>query len=141
LLVSCLIKKVTINFLMKPAKDIITEGIKVQYRPFCLLTIIVFVLVNLQLISSVGASSVGWTQTYGGLGIDRAASLVETSDGGYAIAGYTDPSGTGIYDCWLVKTDEYGIIPEFPSWTILPLFLAVTVSGIVVRKRLFHNRS
>jgi len=30
-----------------------------------------------------------WNQTYGGAGIDDAYALVETSDGGYAIAGYT----------------------------------------------------
>jgi parallel beta-helix repeat protein len=36
---------------------------------------------------------------------------------------------------------EGPLIPEFPSWTILPLFLAATVSGIVVKKRLFRNRS
>jgi parallel beta-helix repeat protein len=36
---------------------------------------------------------------------------------------------------------EPTVIPEFPSWTILPLFLVATVSGIVVKKRLFRNRS
>ena len=33
------------------------------------------------------------------------------------------------------------IIPEFPSWIILPLFLMATFSAIVFRKRLFHQRS
>jgi hypothetical protein len=95
---------------MKPAKDIITGGIKVLYRPFCLLTIIVFVLVNFQLISSVGASSAVWTQTYGGEDLEYAYSLVETSDGGYAIAGYTDSFGAGESDFWLVKTDASGTL-------------------------------
>jgi len=65
--------------------------------------------------------NVQWNMTYGGAGWQIAYSLVETSDGGYALAGETLPSG-GTVDFWLVKTDEYGMIPEFPSWTILGQF-------------------
>ncbi|HDQ06260.1 MAG TPA: hypothetical protein ENN36_06030 [Candidatus Bathyarchaeota archaeon] len=72
-----------------------------------------------------------WNQTYEG----EAYALVQTSDGGYAIAGQKDG------DFWLAKANEHGVIPEFPSWAILPLFLVATVSGIVVKRRLFHNRS
>jgi len=32
------------------------------------------------------------------------------------------------------------MIPEFPSWTILPLFLTATLIGILVRKRLVRTR-
>jgi len=77
-----------------------------------------------------------WYHNYGGTGTDRFKSLVETSDGGFAIAGYTESFGAGGFDFWLVKTDEYGVIPEFPSWIILPLFLIATASTIVVRKRI-----
>jgi hypothetical protein len=49
-----------------------------------------------------------WSRTYGGTGYDWAYSLVATSDGGYAIAGYTVSSGAGNADFWLVKTDEFG---------------------------------
>ena len=49
-----------------------------------------------------------WNQTYGGTGDDRAYCLVVTSDGGYAIAGYTSSFGAGNADFWLVKTDENG---------------------------------
>ena len=31
-------------------------------------------------------------------------------------------------------------IPEFPSWTILPLFLTATLIGILVRKRVMRTR-
>jgi FlaG/FlaF family flagellin (archaellin) len=51
-----------------------------------------------------------WNQTYGGTGTDRARSLVETSDRGYAIAGYTLSFGAGGYDGWLVKTDASGTV-------------------------------
>ena len=45
-------------------------------------SIVLFVLVSLPLISSVGASSMMWSQTYGGKYEDIAYSLVEASDGG-----------------------------------------------------------
>jgi hypothetical protein len=47
-----------------------------------------------------------WNQTYGGTRGERARSLVATSDGGYALAGYTNSLGG--QGCWLVKTDESG---------------------------------
>ncbi len=61
-----------------------------------------------------------WNRTYGGEGDEISSALVETSDGGYAIAGYTYSVGAGNSDAWLVKTDKAGVIPEFPSWIILP---------------------
>jgi len=51
-----------------------------------------------------------WNKTYGGTGDDGAYSLVQTSDGGYAIAGYTDSFDAGLSDFWLVKTDSAGIM-------------------------------
>jgi hypothetical protein len=50
----------------------------------------------------------GWNRTYGGTSQDRAEALVQTSDGGYALAGYTASFGAGSYDYWLVKTDASG---------------------------------
>jgi hypothetical protein len=49
-----------------------------------------------------------WNQTYGGTGDDDASSVVQTVDGGYALAGYTDSYGAGARDFWLVKTDAAG---------------------------------
>jgi len=46
--------------------------------------------------------------TFGGEGFDRAFSVVETSDGGYAVAGETESFGSGSSDAWLIKTDEEG---------------------------------
>ena len=48
-----------------------------------------------------------WNRTYGRAEWEGAQSVVQTSDGGYALAGYTGPSG-GPYDFWLVKTDSNG---------------------------------
>ena len=146
-----------------------------------------FVLVSLPFVGSVGASSEMWSQTYGGTADEKGYSLVATSDGGYALAGDTNPFGPGGFDFllvktdtygnmewsstyggtgwdtahslvvtsdggfalagtmnayttdnsdfWLVKTDEYGIIPEFPSWIIIPLFLTATLAAIFYSKR------
>ena len=49
-----------------------------------------------------------WNQTYGGTDDDMGFSMVQASDGGYAIAGYTGSFGAGSADFWLVKTDASG---------------------------------
>ncbi|WNZ29616.1 MAG: hypothetical protein IAX21_01730 [Candidatus Bathyarchaeota archaeon] len=66
------------------------------------------ILLSFPIISLVDASSVMWSRTYGGADDDIAYSLVETSDGGYALAGYTYSFGAGSADCWLIKTDADG---------------------------------
>jgi hypothetical protein len=50
----------------------------------------------------------GWNRTYGGTSDDWAYALVQTGDGGYALAGYTNSFGAGSMDFWLVKTDAVG---------------------------------
>ena len=80
-----------------------------------------------------------WSQTYGGAGDDISSSLVEISDGRYAIAGYTYLFGAGNSDAWLIKTDEQGVIPEFPIWIILPLFLFITLCAVAAKKKAFHQ--
>lgn len=49
-----------------------------------------------------------WNKTFGGKGFDWASSLIQTSDGGYLLAGSTFTSDERGYDIWLVKTDESG---------------------------------
>ncbi|KON32673.1 hypothetical protein AC477_02625 [miscellaneous Crenarchaeota group-1 archaeon SG8-32-1] len=63
----------------------------------------------------------------------------------------TDNDGDGIGDTPYIINEEnqdnyplmnqldIGIIPEFPSWTILPIFLSVTFFVIVFKKKLFQN--
>src|SRR3989337_600327 len=58
---------------------------------------------DLWLVKTDSSGNVQFNRTYGGINSDIAYSLVQTSDGGYALAGYTDPNGAGYYDFWVVK--------------------------------------
>jgi hypothetical protein len=49
-----------------------------------------------------------WNKTYGGSNLDEANSIIQTSDGGYIIAGKTFSYGAGDLDCWVVKIDSNG---------------------------------
>ena len=49
-----------------------------------------------------------WNKTYGGTGDDWAYGLVQTIDGGFALAGYTNSFGAGGSDFWLFRTDSNG---------------------------------
>lgn len=49
-----------------------------------------------------------WNRTYGGGNYDVAETMVQTTDGGYALIGYTSSKGAGDYDAWLVKTYANG---------------------------------
>jgi len=91
------------------------------------------------LVKTDGSGNIEWSRTYGGAESDNANSLVQTSDGGYALAGNTQSFGAGGYDLWLVRTNEQGI-PEFPSWSILPLLFAAALTVITCKKRLTKNK-
>jgi uncharacterized delta-60 repeat protein len=54
-----------------------------------------------------------WTTTIGGKKEDIGASLIQTSDGGYAIAGFTQSFGAGKWDVYVVKLDADGNL----QWT------------------------
>tara|TARA_R110000850_G_scaffold271031_2_gene404663 strand:+ start:59139 stop:60536 length:1398 start_codon:yes stop_codon:yes gene_type:complete len=55
-----------------------------------------------------------WSKTYGGSLDDRATKLINTSDGGFAIIGFTRSNdgdvsnNNGFYDYWLLKLDTSG---------------------------------
>jgi len=78
-----------------------------------------------------------WNQTYGDAWDERAQSLIETSDRGYALAGYSlsGPPG-GDMKFLVIKTNQFGNIPEFPSGTILIFIFAIVISSIVVKRKL-----
>jgi hypothetical protein len=49
-----------------------------------------------------------WNVTYGGSKDDGAYSVIQTSDNGYAVAGFTFSFGAGESDAWLVKVNAHG---------------------------------
>ena len=78
----------------------------------------------------------GWSKTYGGTSDDGASALVQTGDGGYALAGLTDSFDAGGWDFWLVKTDADGVIPEFtPSMILVTLITTVTLTAVLVKRK------
>jgi hypothetical protein len=81
-----------------------------------------------------------WDKTYGGNSTDAGWSLIQTSDGGYALAGNTESFGAGGKDFYVIKTDGDGVVPEFSSWLIPMLTLITTGFIIIKKKRLLHIR-
>lgn len=49
-----------------------------------------------------------WAKTYGGMYGDGGEAVDITSDGGYIIIGWTNPTSGYNYNFYLIKTDEYG---------------------------------
>lgn len=49
-----------------------------------------------------------WSKTWGGTGKDRAQDIVQTADGGFAIAGYTTSPPAAYYDAFLIRTNGSG---------------------------------
>jgi hypothetical protein len=64
---------------------------------------------DLLLIKTDSLGNVQWNKTYNQIAdtIDVAYSLVQTTDNGYALAGFSG-FNTGSYGAWLAKTNEFG---------------------------------
>jgi len=73
-----------------------------------------------------------WNKTYGGPSSDWPSALVQTSDGGFAVACSTSSYGAGSADIWLIKL----VIPEFPLATILVLMALITLTVAFAKKKL-----
>ena len=58
--------------------------------------------------ASANGPDVQWEKTFGGSGWDYGNSVQQTTDGGFIIAGGTEPFGAGSRDVYLIKTDPNG---------------------------------
>ena len=52
--------------------------------------------------------AIEWENTFGGISNELPCSLIQTTDGGFVLAGWTTSYGAGGRDFWLVKTDTNG---------------------------------
>jgi len=91
---------------------------------------------NYWLIKTDNHGNVQWNYTYGQSDYETPYALIQTTDSGFVLAG--DTIGSGSQDIWLIKTNEQGI-PEFPTWAIIPVFMVVTFSSIIVYRKLAKN--
>ncbi|KPJ52526.1 hypothetical protein AMJ39_07625 [candidate division TA06 bacterium DG_24] len=62
------------------------------------------------LIKTNSGGDMVWTRTYGGTDTDYGYSMEGTNDGGYVVAGWTESSGAGFGDVYLIKTDANGLV-------------------------------
>ncbi|MBA7535894.1 hypothetical protein ES705_28153 [subsurface metagenome] len=70
--------------------------------------VMVLVLISFYCIGYAAEEILTWDKTFGGIEVDMANSIIQTEDGGYAVAGYTWSKGAGREDAWLIKLDENG---------------------------------
>jgi predicted secreted protein len=63
---------------------------------------------NIWLIKLDSNGNMQWNSTLGGVNNESGWGITQTSDGGYALTGFTNSYGAGGDDLWLVKTDASG---------------------------------
>jgi hypothetical protein len=76
---------------------------------------------DMWLVRTDGSGNMLWSRVFGGTGSDGIRSVSQTSNGGYALAGYTYSFGVGDCDMWLVKTDQRGDI----AWSGISVYVAL----------------
>jgi hypothetical protein len=64
--------------------------------------------VNIYVVKLDSSGNIIWTKTIGGSSNDVALSIIQSSDGGYVVAGYTQSFGAGEDDFYVVKMDANG---------------------------------
>jgi hypothetical protein len=64
--------------------------------------------VDIYVVKLDSSGNVVWAKTIGGSSDDEAYSIIQSSDGGYVVAGSTRSFGAGGYDIFVVKLDSSG---------------------------------
>ncbi len=89
-----------------------------------------------------------WQKTYGGSGDDYSRSILETEDGGYIVAGYSNSfSSNGDDDAWVLKLDSNGNIlwqkaygEDYTDECLYSIQLTEG-GGVIAAGSAFNNRS
>jgi hypothetical protein len=89
------------------------------------------------LIKTDANGNMQWNKSFGGTKVENCYSLLQASDGGYVLTGNTNSTGAGGDDIWLVKTDDFGVVPEGLTIGVMMLLSAVAV---IVSIRYFRKK-
>jgi hypothetical protein len=89
------------------------------------------------IVKTDGNGNVQTDLTYGMGRMDIAYSVVEAQDGGYVVAGSTEPAEhASTNDFLLVKFRILIVVPDFPEWMLLPFLMLLTlVIALLSKKR------
>jgi hypothetical protein len=76
-----------------------------------------------------------WDNVFGGNNNDVASSMIQTTDGGYVLAGQTSSYGAGSLDMWLVKVISFEDTDRkfSSSWT--PIIVILSLTTLIFKKR------
>ena len=82
-------------------------------------------LITAYLVTTDAEGNLIWNQTYSGLGVAFPCCLIQTSDGGFAFAGYSyDLNFTGSINPWLARVDPAGNLQWNQTYSTLGNLIA-----------------
>jgi hypothetical protein len=79
-----------------------------------------------------------WNQTYALIGsnLETAYDLVVNEDDGYTLVCSSFNASISKSDIWLIRTDNFGVIPEHFSIVIVTLFFVIAIPILLGKKKL-----
>lgn len=68
------------------------------------------VMSSVYVIKTDESGNLQWQKTYGGNWAEEGADILQTTDGGYIVAGQTESFGAGEDEIYVIKIDQFGIV-------------------------------